>query len=57
MTVQQLDFAEPFFQIDYVEDEACYEVTTKSLVLNLALRSQTTMYITQPRMSGSTVAV
>ena len=45
MTVQQLDFAEPFFQIDYVEDEASYEVTTKSSVLNLALRSQTTMYI------------
>ena len=45
MTVQQLDFAEPFFQIDYVEDEASYDVTSKSLVLNLAERSQTIMYI------------
>ena len=45
MTVQQLDFAEPFFQIDYVEDEASYDVTSRSLVFNLAERSQTIMYI------------
>ena len=45
MTVQQLDFAEPFFQIDYVEDEASYDVAEKSPVFNLAERSQAIMYI------------
>lgn len=45
MTVQKLDFAEPFFQVDYVEDEPSYDIGAKSLVFNLAERSQTVMYV------------
>lgn len=45
MSVQKLDFAEPFFQVDYVEDEPAYDITSKSLVFNLAERSQTVMYV------------
>lgn len=35
MSVIQLDFAEPFFHVDYVEDEETYAVEKKSMVVNL----------------------
>lgn len=39
MSVQQLDFAEPFFSIDYIENEQDYFVEKKSIVINLAERT------------------
>ncbi|MBR6207898.1 MAG: hypothetical protein IKQ69_02770 [Oscillospiraceae bacterium] len=36
MSLLQLNFAEPFFSIDYLEDEASYHVSKKSMVINLA---------------------
>ena len=36
MSIVQLDFAEPFFWIDYVEAEKDYYVGPKSIVINLA---------------------
>ncbi len=45
MSIQKLTFAEPFFEVDYVEDEKSYDVESKSLVFNLAERSQTVMDI------------
>jgi hypothetical protein len=40
MSILQLDFAEPFFSIDYVEDEASCYVEKKSMVINLAEHEQ-----------------
>ena len=39
MSVQILDFAKPFFDIVYVENEKSYYVKAKSIVINLAERS------------------
>lgn len=36
MSVRSLDFAEPFFPVRYLVDEAEYEVGAKSIVLNLS---------------------
>ena len=36
MSILNLDFAEPFFTIDYIEDEEAYSVSAKSMVINLA---------------------
>lgn len=58
MSVLSLDFARPFFEVDYVENEAEYFCTTKCLVVNLAERSQTTMYVKRipiPPLKGSIV--
>ena len=40
MPIMQLDFAEPFFSIDYIEEEKSYRVSKKSMVINLAEREQ-----------------
>ena len=45
MSIQKLDFAEPFFAVDYVEDEAEYFAEGKCLIINLAERSQISLYI------------
>lgn len=45
MSKEALDFAKPFFDVEYLEDEASYFISGKSLVFNLAERSQTIMYI------------
>jgi len=45
MSVQALDFAQPFYEVDYVEDEKEYFIKGKCLVFNLAERSQTIMWI------------
>lgn len=36
MSVMALDFAEPFFSMKYVADEAAYAVSARSIVLNLS---------------------
>ena len=36
MSVRQLDFAEPFFQVSLLEDEDSYVLAGKAIVLNLA---------------------
>lgn len=36
MSVSQLEFAEPFFDVVYIEGKASYTVDAKSIVLNLA---------------------
>ncbi|MCD8125769.1 MAG: hypothetical protein LUE23_12235 [Lachnospiraceae bacterium] len=36
MSIIQLDFAEPFFSIDYIEEESSYQVGRKSMIINLA---------------------
>ena len=33
--IQKLDFAEPFFRVDYVEHEAAYSIQKPALVLNM----------------------
>lgn len=33
--IQKLDFAEPFFRVDYVEHEAAYPIEKQALVLNM----------------------
>lgn len=38
MSIKQLDFAEPFFSIDYIENEESYYVEKKSMVINIAER-------------------
>ncbi len=38
--IQKLDFAEPFFQAEYVEAEPAYPVRERCLILNLAGRSE-----------------
>lgn len=43
--VQSLDFAEPFFSVDYIENEEKYWVEKNSLVFNLSERSGKSMYI------------
>lgn len=40
MSIQKLDFAEPFFHIDFIRQEESYYVETKSMVINLAEREQ-----------------
>lgn len=40
MSIVQLDFAEPFYSIDYVENEESYHVDKKSMVVNLAEREK-----------------
>ena len=40
MSILQLDFAEPFFSIDYLEDETSCYVGKKSMVINLAEHEQ-----------------
>ena len=45
MSVQNLDFAQPFFQVAYVEGEAEYRAEGRCLVFNLAERSQVPLYI------------
>lgn len=45
MSVQKLDFGQPLFEIEYVENEEKYFVKPKSMVINLAERSQTTIWI------------
>ena len=43
--IKQLDFAEPFFSVDYIENEDEYWVEKNSIIINLAERSQIIMYI------------
>lgn len=43
--VTRLDFAEPFFSVDLVEDEARYTVEKMSIVINLAERTGVTLYV------------
>ena len=45
MSVQKLDFGQPLFEMEYVENEEKYFVKPKSMVINLAERSQTIIYI------------
>lgn len=45
MSIQSLNFALPFFEVDYVENEESYFAKDRCLVLNLAERSQTVLYI------------
>ncbi len=45
MSIQRLEFAEPFFQVDYVEGEASCAASGRCLVFNLAERSQKPLYI------------
>ena len=45
MSISKLDFASPFFEVDYVENEAEYFCESKCLVINLAERSQTILYV------------
>ncbi|MBR4579257.1 MAG: hypothetical protein IKO22_06585 [Oscillospiraceae bacterium] len=45
MSLLPLNFAEPFFSIDYLEDEESYRVTKKSMVINLAEHEQKTIYL------------
>ncbi len=45
MSVQKLDFAEPFFAVDYVENEESCDVGPKSLVFNLAERANAPLYV------------
>lgn len=45
MSVTKLDFAEPFFSVDYVVDEESYYVDKKSIVINLAEHAQSNIYI------------
>lgn len=50
MSVSQVDFAEPFFSIDYVENEAEYRVTKKSMVINLAEKEQRSIVLSGERV-------
>lgn len=43
--IKQLDFAEPFFSIDYIEDEEHYFVEKNSLVINLAERTHSVITV------------
>ena len=43
--IRRLDFAEPFFTLDYVEGEKEYRVEENSLIINLAERAGTVMHI------------
>lgn len=45
MAIQKLDFAQPFFEVEYVEQEAEYVCESKSLIFNLAERSGKALYI------------
>lgn len=36
MSIRQLDFAEPFFQVSLLEDEGGYDLAGKAIVLNLS---------------------
>ena len=45
MSILQLDFAEPFYSIDYIEAEESYPVTKKSMVINLAEKEQTNILL------------
>ena len=45
MGIQKLNFAEPFFEVYYVEREAEYFAAGKSLIFNLAERSQASLYV------------
>lgn len=45
MSIQSLTFALPFFEVDYVENEESYFAKGRCLVLNLAERSQTILYV------------
>ncbi len=45
MSVQSLDFAAPFFEVDYVENEESLTVGAKSLVFNLAERAGAPLYV------------
>ena len=36
MSVKQLDFAEPFFQVSLIENEDRYSLAGKAIVLNLS---------------------
>lgn len=45
MSVQRLSFAEPFFSVDYIENEEQYYVEKKSMIINLSERSQKIAYI------------
>ncbi|WP_434309571.1 hypothetical protein [Hominifimenecus sp. rT4P-3] len=45
MSIQKLDFGQPLFEMEYVENEERYFVKPKSMVINLAERSQTTIWI------------
>ena len=40
MSVTQLSFAEPFFNIDYAEREKLYHISRKSMIINLAEHEQ-----------------
>ncbi|MBQ7561057.1 MAG: hypothetical protein IJS99_04350 [Synergistaceae bacterium] len=43
--ISALDFAEPFFSLDLVQNEKEYKIDSNSLIINLAERSNSTMYI------------
>ena len=43
--IQKLDFAEPFFSVDYIENEEEYYIEKNSMAVNLAERSGSLMYI------------
>ena len=49
MSILQLDFAEPFFSVDYVENEELYHVGKKSMVINLAEREQENILLDDER--------
>ena len=45
MSVKKLDFAAPFFNTEFVEDEQEYFVREKSLVVNLSNIDEGTLYV------------
>jgi len=45
LSIECLNFAEPFFELDYVENEESYWVEGKSVVINLAHKSRKPMWI------------
>ncbi len=40
MSIRTLDFAEPFYTVRYIDNEADYHIAEKSMVINLAEREQ-----------------
>lgn len=58
MSIQKLDFGQPLFEIEYIEQEEYYYVPSKSVVINLAERKGKSFYIkgiTVPPLKGTIV--
>ena len=53
MSITKLDFAEPFFSLDYIENEESYYIGEKSLVFNLARNEQDTIKLDCERVISS----